>query len=71
MAGLLWSLAVSTIALAIAVGAQAQPLNDDCTTATVITSALFGDTVDTTAATDGPSGLPGCSCVQPKANDVW
>ena len=59
-----------SIALAIGVRVQAQPTNDECSTATVITGSSFTDTVDTRSATPGPSRYTGCGCTQ-KSNDVW
>src|SRR2546422_3429320 len=61
---------MSAVALGVGVRVQAQPVNDDCTTATVIGVTSFNDTVDARSATTGPSFPAFCGCLQ-KFHDVW
>jgi thrombospondin type 3 repeat protein len=68
--GRLGVLGTAAITLAIGVRVQAQPVNDECATATVITGSSFTTSVDTSSATAGASFSTNCGCPE-KSNDVW
>ena len=60
----------AAILVGLGVPVEAQPLNDYCGTATVITGASFADTIDTQPAASGQELYSPCACPQ-KSHDVW
>ena len=70
MFGLSRTMVISLLVFLIATRAHALPINDDCSTATVIAGTSFTDTTDTRSAAPGPARSTGCGCTQ-KSNDVW
>ncbi|TMB10641.1 MAG: hypothetical protein E6J71_26485 [Deltaproteobacteria bacterium] len=62
--------AVSTLLFFVPGWSAAQPPNDECTSATLITTASFSDTVDTRSATSGPENATPCG-YDDKYNSVW